>query len=163
MNARQINLLALTLGALALALSLYAALHTGSQAWRLHQRISASKLAQLNQNQEAVLPSLYLMQAASHGAAGAALLARLRKDARQARVSLQRAEPRAADKSDPQKVKISARASGRSRDIAAFLYAIEAKPPALIIERARFDGDKNDQVSIDILVTARVRTLAGTR
>ena len=161
MNARQINMFALTFGALALALSLYAALHTGTQALRLHQRISAGKLAQLSQNQETVLPSLYLVQAASHGAAGAALLARLREDARQSRVSLQRAEPRAADRTDPQKVKISARASGRSRDIAAFLYAIEAKPPALIIERARFDGDKNDQVSIDILVTGRVRFQGG--
>ena len=157
MTARQSNLAVLALGALVLALSLYAALFTGLQAWSLYQRIQAGTRAQSAQVHETVLPSRYLIEAASHGAAGAALLARLREAARQAGVSLQRAEPRAADPADPHSVKISAQASGPARGLAAFLHAIEAKPPALIIQRVRLEADKDKTISIDILVAARAR------
>ena len=160
MNGRNLDRLLVAAGALVLVLSLYAAVATGWHAWSLSQHIHAGKLAQQTRKVPAAAPSLYLVEAGSHGAAGAALLARLRNSARVAGVSLERAEPRAADPADPHSVKISAQASGRSRDIAAFLHAIEAKPPALVIERARLDTDKKGQVSLDILVAARARYTA---
>lgn len=155
MNAQNKTRLALGIGALVLVLSIGIALRTGIQAWRLNQHINTAANNQDTRNDERIVPQNYLVLAPSHGAAGAALLARLRTSARQAGVSLQRAEPRPADPSDPQSVKISAQASGTTRAIAAFLYEIEASPPALLIERARLNADGNDTVSVDILVAAR--------
>ncbi len=157
MTKQQSTLAILLLGALVLALSLYAALFSGLAVWSLHQRIKISRAEQNSQTRETILPSRYLIEAPSHGAAGAALLARLRQAARQSGVSLQRAEPRAADPADPHSVKIAAQARGQTRDLAAFLYAIEARPPALIVQRARLDSGKNKQIALDILVAARAR------
>lgn len=157
MNARHLTWLALGVGALALLLSIGAAMQAGLHAWQWRQQIDTAIAAQANQSNQNALPQLYLLRAPSHGAAGAALLTRLRAGARLAGVSLQRAEPRPLDPADPASVKISAQASGSTRAIAAFLYEIEARPPALIIERARLSTDNGKAVSVDILVSARAQ------
>ena len=158
MTARHTLWLALGAGILALVLSGAAAVQAGLKAWTLNQKIETALQQKNIKKAEDALPQLYLVHAPSHGAAGAALLARLRASARQAGVSLQRAEPRPLDPADPQSVKISAQASGPTEAIAAFLYELEARPPALLIERARLNvGEKKATVSVDILVAARAQ------
>jgi Type II secretion system (T2SS), protein M subtype b len=157
MNARHLTWLALGIGALALLLSTAVTLQAALHAWQLRQQIDTAIATQASQNNQNARPQLYLLRAPSHGAAGAALLTRLRAGARLAGVSLQRAEPRPLDPADPASVKISAQASGSTRAIAAFLYEIEAKAPALVIERARLSTDNGKAVSVDILVSARAQ------
>ncbi len=155
MNARQTNALALGGGALALLVCVFAVLHTSTNAWRLHQQIITAEQDQSPHDDAQALPQRYLVQAPSHGAAGAALLTRLRSSARLAGVSLERTEPRPADPSDPHNLSISAQASGSTQAIAAFLYEIEAKAPALTVKRARLSSEDGTTVSLDILLTAR--------
>ncbi len=157
MNARQAIWLTLSIGALTLLLSSTLMTFASIKVWNLRQQISASSTAQQGQSIDNANAQNYLVRATSHGAAGADLLTRLRTSARQAGVSLTRAEPRPADPADPQSVKISAQASGSSRAIAAFLYEIEALPPALVIQRARLSTDGSKTMAVDILVTARAQ------
>jgi hypothetical protein len=158
MTTRHITWLALGAGVLALVLSGAVAVQSGLKAWTLNQKIEIALQQKDKKNVQDALPQLYLVQAPSHGAAGATLLARLRASARKSGVSLQRAEPRPLDPADPQSVKISAQASGPTEAIAAFIYELEARPPALLIERARLNvGNNKTTVSVDILVAARAQ------
>ncbi len=159
MSTRTQTWLALGVGALTLGLALIATTQAGLKAWHLHQQISLATSSQNNGNIQNAIPQHYLIEAASHGAAGAALLARLRSSARAAGLSLERAEPRPLDPADPNSVKISAQASGNEKSVAIFLHDLEAKSPALLIERARLSGDESDSnmVSLDILVAARAQ------
>jgi Type II secretion system (T2SS), protein M subtype b len=157
MNAVQQTRLALAIGAIALVLSISAAVRAGLRAMHLQAQITTATALENNPRIERALPQNFLVHAPSHGAAGAALLTRLRASARKAGVSLERAEPRPLDPGDPKSVKISAQASGSTRAIAAFLYELEARPPALLIERARLSSDEGSSVSVDILVAARAQ------
>ncbi len=156
MNAQPRIYLAQAIGALALLSCSALAIFASMRAWDLHQQVTTGQNAQLANDTEQANTQNYLVHASSHGAAGADLLTRLRTAARKASVSLARAEPRPVDPADTNSVKISAQASGTSRAIAAFLYEIEAKPPALVINRVRLNAESGDKtVSVDILVSAR--------
>ncbi len=157
MSARQRNFAALLGGVLALGLSMFYAANASLHAAHMRAEINRAELSSDARTPDQALAQHYLVHAPSHGAAGAALLTRLRQSARNAQISLERAEPRAADEIDPQMVKISAQISGNTQNIAQFLHELEASPPALIVERARLNTQDNGDIAVDILILARAR------
>ncbi len=115
-----------------------------------------SQIQSTTRNQQWIIP------ARSHGAAGAALQARLRASARIAEVSLIRVEVRPVDVSAPQEVRASAQVAGDISAIAGFIHQLESKTPALIIERIRIEQGDGTNLKIDLVLLARTTTGAGS-
>ncbi len=116
-----------------------------------------SKLQNNENSQANIAPEQWLIHAGSHGAAGAALQARLRASARSADVSLTRVEIQPPDGVNTAQVRASAQVSGTPRAIANFIYQLENKAPALILSRARISKDDNNGLDVDLLLLARTK------
>lgn len=99
-------------------------------------------------------PKNWVVPASGHGAAGAALQARLRATARKSDLSLTRVEVEPRDVDDPTLLQLQARAEGSVRAVAQFLHELESTTPVLVIHAARLTGE-DGRLSLDMQVQAR--------
>lgn len=103
----------------------------------------------------------WIVPGGSHGAAGAALQARLRATARKSDLSLTRVEVEPRDGKDPTRLQLQARAEGGVRAMAAFLHELETSSPVLVINEARLSADDGKLV-LDMQILARTAPEAGS-
>ncbi|PHR59682.1 MAG: hypothetical protein COA47_09290 [Robiginitomaculum sp.] len=148
---------------LALGIVLFCAWQLFTALDRVHQvRAQLASFDHPSRSLPAIANQQWTIPARSHGAAGAALQARLRASARIADVSLIRVEVRSADATTPQQVHASAQASGDISAIAGFIHQLESKSPALFIERIRIEQDEGANLKVDLVLLARTTTGAGS-
>lgn len=105
---------------------------------------------------EQINPEKWIISSPSHGAAGANVQARLRSSSRASDVSLTRVEIQPPDTNLPNQIKASAQANGALRAIAEFIYQLESKTPALIIERARITVAGADNLDLDLVLLGQM-------
>ncbi len=121
----------------------------------------SDEISQLQARTDAPAPvttGKWLDIASSHGAGGAAMQARLRASARNTGVLLARVEIQPKDLNQPAMIKASAQVSGSVQALAKFIYQLESQTPALIIERARFNREDQNDISLDLIVIGRMST-----
>jgi len=153
-NLFTIRVLSLLLALLVLAFSIWQ--FTKSVVKVQDARRETSRLQLQTSRPSQINPGKWVLVANSHGAAGAALQARLRASARTSDVLLSRVEIQPKDNSKPSIVRANAQVSGSVQAIAKFIYQIESKAPALVIERARFNRDEEGRIDLDIVLFGRM-------
>jgi len=125
---------------------------------RVHgARAGIERLQSKTSTVETINPQSWVIESASHGAAGAQLQARLRASARASDISLTRVEVQPPDSGEPALVRATAQANGSTRAMARFFYHLESQHPALILERARISDDENGGLDVDLVILARTR------
>lgn len=97
---------------------------------------------------------IWVMHANSHGAAGAALQARLRATARNSDLSLTRVEVEPRDAEDSSLLKLRAHAEGNVHAMAQFFHELENSSPVLVINTARLSAE-DGKLALDMQIQAR--------
>lgn len=98
-------------------------------------------------------PQRYLLQAESHGVAGANFQSRLRDAAQTAGLTINRQRTLPAEDASDLRVVVELEASGEISEIAVFLHSVESTTPALIVATASFRPERSGSA---LRMTARI-------
>ncbi|MCW5724708.1 MAG: hypothetical protein KIS81_07095 [Maricaulaceae bacterium] len=154
-EARRIVALAAAVAVLALAA--IAAASAGAGWTRLNAAIASAE-GRTGSAPEAD-PARYLAAGDSRAEASAGLQERLGGAARAAGASLARVRIGAEERTDPSRITLEVEAEGDLGELARFIHAVEAAPPALAVTQMRLSaaGESGDRLRLTARIEARRR------